>query len=167
MRKKNPVKMIRHLFYAFCEGIENLVFWIPAIWKDRDFDHHFMFIILNKKLIKMEKFYRSKHTWSADALKYADQIKIARILTERIVKDKYVENALIPYDRIYGDVELFDSIPTSIIEGKPKLYSIVEVGTKQQHSMFRRAGKHSDYMEKQDIEYLFKFLKKHIQNWWD
>ncbi len=62
MRNKHPIKAIRHLFYSICEGVENLMFWIPTIWKDRDFDHHFMFIILNKKLVKMEKFYKSKHT---------------------------------------------------------------------------------------------------------
>lgn len=78
-----------------------------------------------------------------------------------------MENALVPYHEIYGDADLFTFVPEPVTEGKPKFYSMVEIGTKKQHNMFRRAGKHSDYMEKQDIEYLFKYLNKHIQKWWD
>jgi len=30
-----------------------------------------------------------------------------------------------------------------------------------------RAYKHSDKMEEQDIKYLFDYIQKHVQDWWD
>ena len=37
----------------------------------------------------------------------------------------------------------------------------------QADNEFRKCGEHSDYMETQDLTYLFSILKKHIRSWWD
>ena len=39
--------------------------------------------------------------------------------------------------------------------------------TPEESKARQRAYRHSDYMKKQDIEYLFKLLSKHIQEFWD
>jgi hypothetical protein len=37
----------------------------------------------------------------------------------------------------------------------------------QQHKDFTKASNHSDYMEQQDLDYLFRLIRKYIQGWWD
>ena len=32
---------------------------------------------------------------------------------------------------------------------------------------FKRCCKHSNYMEEQDLDYLFRHMRKYIKNWWD
>jgi hypothetical protein len=32
------------------QGIKNLLYWFPIIWKDRNFDQHFIYEILKHKL---------------------------------------------------------------------------------------------------------------------
>ena len=32
------------------QGIKNLLYWFPIIWKDRNFDEHFIYEILKHKL---------------------------------------------------------------------------------------------------------------------
>jgi flagellar hook-length control protein FliK len=39
--------------------------------------------------------------------------------------------------------------------------------SEQQHKEFTKASNHSDYMEQQDLDYLFKLIRKNIQRWWD
>ena len=71
-------------------------------------------------------------------------------------------NALTDYDKIYGDEPLFDFVP----EENSKLLKMVDID-KDQNKMFRKCGKHSDYLQKQDREYLFSELNKHIETFWD
>ena len=40
-------------------------------------------------------------------------------------------------------------------------------GDKKMQSAFSKCGKHSNYMEIQDKDFLFDYLKKHINRWWD
>lgn len=148
---------------GFIKGIKNVVDWLPIIYNDRDWDHQFIFIILHKKLHNMEKFFDSDNVWGAKAKDSAKEIKLARILCERIIKHEYLSNATIRYDELYGDKEF---MTLEKVEGKN--YSRVKfTDDKNQQDMFDRACKHSDKMEKQDIEYLFGYLPKHIKKWWD
>ena len=39
-------------FKEFVEGIKNLYYWIPIIWKDNNYGEHATFVILKSKLIK-------------------------------------------------------------------------------------------------------------------
>lgn len=98
----------------------------------------------------MEKYFRSDNTYSAEALDVADKIKVAKLLCKRIIDDNYVNNALISVEQKYGELKamVFDETPE---ESKAR----------------QRAYRHSDYMKKQDIEYLFKLLSKHILEFWD
>jgi len=73
--------------YAIIDGISNLIKWFPLIWKDRDFDHGYLYDILYFKLGEMQKFFESDNTWSADANEYAKQIKGCKELLYRIINE--------------------------------------------------------------------------------
>jgi hypothetical protein len=40
----------KYLHLEFKRGIQNLVYWLPVIWKDRNWDNSFIFTILSHKL---------------------------------------------------------------------------------------------------------------------
>jgi len=77
--------------YAIIDGISNLIKWFPLIWKDRDFDHGYLYDILYFKLGEMQKFFESDNTWSADAKEYAKQIKECRRLLKRIINESVID----------------------------------------------------------------------------
>lgn len=77
--------------YAIMGGISNLIKWFPLIWKDRDFDHGYLYDILYFKLGEMQKFFESDNTWSANANEYAKQIKGCKELLRRIMNESIMD----------------------------------------------------------------------------
>ena len=70
----------------FIQKINNLRIWFKVIFNDKQWDHYFLFLILEKKLELME---RSSYDWqSVGCEKDTKQIKIARILCNRIAKEE-------------------------------------------------------------------------------
>lgn len=112
-------------------GIKNLIKWLPVIWKDRDWDKYYLYIILYHKLKYMEEYFNKDDIMIMYADKYAKQIKIAKNLVKRLTDNNYLNNAL------------------------------------SAQTTFMKCCKHSDYMENQDREMLFKWLNKHIDGWWE
>ena len=72
-------------------GITNLIKWSPIIWNDRDFDQAYMYEMLRFKLKNMEDFFYSDRTWCIGSERRAKEIKICRILLDRIIKEEYGE----------------------------------------------------------------------------
>ncbi|MDD3123205.1 MAG: hypothetical protein PHC62_06830 [Candidatus Izemoplasmatales bacterium] len=91
-RRKRRIRLVRFFtdgFNSLKYGIKNILFWFPVIWKDRQFDHGYLYTILGKKLELMEAFFLSDDTNVANAKKYGKQIKIARILCNRLETEDY------------------------------------------------------------------------------
>lgn len=98
---KGSDKKMRLPFYNFRRGMSNIIRWIPVIWGDEDFDYEPLYNLLYHKLKFMEEFYRSDYTWSAGALKTANEIKIAKNLAKRLTESNYLQNAFIEHKKIY------------------------------------------------------------------
>jgi len=148
---------------GFLENVKRLFKWLPVIWKTKEFDCGFLFRLMEFQLQGMEKYMEDNgHHVGSD--KTAHSIKIARVLLKRLNNNEHLENSLIPINRKYGKWEFdFD---------RPNLHKKFERDlTKQQKIDFEKgcmkAYLHSDYMEKQDIEYLFNHIKKYHDKWWD
>lgn len=153
---------IKYKLHSIKNGIWNIIRWFPVIWKDRDWDDYYIFALLYHKFSNMEKYFRSDNTYSVGALDVADKIKVAKLLCKRIIDDNYVDNALIPVEQKYGELK-YHFEPTN----NEKLKAMIFDETPEESKARQRAYRHSDYMKKQDIEYLFKLLSKHIQEFWD
>ncbi|WP_145862514.1 hypothetical protein [Paenibacillus naphthalenovorans] len=50
---------------------------------------------MNKKLKHMEEFFLTDNTYTKDARKHGQQIKVARILTDRLITDDYFSDNLL------------------------------------------------------------------------
>jgi len=74
--------------HRFATGIKNLWKWFTVVWKDRDFDHDFIFEILKFKLnnvaTRMDKTNRF-----VDSAKQASKIKTCVRLIQKIQDDYY------------------------------------------------------------------------------
>ena len=46
----------QYMFKKFKTGVKNLRYWLPVIWKDRNWDHRYIFEILKHKLVAQSKY---------------------------------------------------------------------------------------------------------------
>jgi len=81
------------LYYRTKYGILNLIIWFPIIWRDRNWDHSYMFEMLEYKLSLMEKLFR-KYGHSVNSEKDAHYIMICKNLCKRLADDEYTN----PYE---------------------------------------------------------------------
>ena len=66
---------IKSFIRGIIPGIENVIMWLPVIWRDRWWDYSFLFSILKRKLEFMEEGFR-KYGVSVRAEKDAKKMKI-------------------------------------------------------------------------------------------
>lgn len=161
---------IDQAFYDIKRGVKNLIIWFPVIWEDRDWDHWYLYKIIHKKLERMEILHRT-YGHHVDNDKTADQIKLCKLLLKRLIADDYLMNATKYHDQKWGDLEIF----TEEIEGRSNCVSVHTKTTKDltekekkiedelRHGLYR----HADKMKEQDLDMLFRIMRKHIQGWWD
>jgi predicted O-linked N-acetylglucosamine transferase (SPINDLY family) len=118
----------------------------------------------------MEKHIR-EHGHHLYHLRDAKQIKIAILLLERIMKDEYHENVFKYHREKWGDPDFnWIDIPDQpdFVELKitrPKV--LTKKDKEQERKEFRRLSEKEAKQKKQDIDFLFNHMRKHIQGWWD
>jgi hypothetical protein len=164
------MKKIWHFFRSIKYGIQNLIKWFPVIWQDRDWDHWFIFKIFHFKLKEVENFQR-KYGNSITHEKIADQIKLAVLLLDRLVKDEYLENVLKPHEKKWGDSEMIFTPIKGNEEYSSLDLKVEKANTKEeidQESKERtRLYDHERKLREQDLDILFKHMRKYIEGWWD
>lgn len=77
------------VYHSFTTGIQNLWYWFPVIWKDRDWDHAYMeYIMLHKLKQLYSRFSDPEKTcvnWTEEsAAKQLQALKICIIILERM-----------------------------------------------------------------------------------
>jgi predicted DNA-binding protein len=142
-------KGIKHYFYRFKKGIQNLINWFPVIWQDEDFDHYYFHNIILHKLKSMEKFFISDNAYSADSDKYANDIYYAVQLLERIIADDYINESLQPFHEKYPNCNLSHT------------------GTEEQEKFKYTCYMNSDQLREKDYDEFYKYLRDNVQEWWD
>lgn len=155
-------------------NIKKLYDYNKLLLKDKDWDWQFLIALIHLKLKRMENYHR-KYGTSVNSDKIADTIKITKILADRLHNKDYTSNSLEFFERKYGEnYSKYEFTP--IIRKNITFYRTVKVKTDSNMTdkEFERAKKeesncfdHSEYMRKQDIEYLFNYMKKYLTKWWD
>lgn len=143
---KDFTKRIRRLYM----GIKNIIRWIPIIYRDQQFDYGFLLEILHFKLKLMEDFFDSDNTYTEDAKKTANQIKVSREALERLLKGEYVD---------YGKIEM-----KAIDEGT---FGRIEFITEKSDEEIKRLMKLEGELKVKDRDTLFDNMKNNIWGWWD
>jgi hypothetical protein len=153
--------------YELSQGVKNLIRWFPVIWKDRDYDHFFIYYLLREKLKQMEDF-QLNHGHCVSHKEISHKIKICRILLDRLINDDYLENATAPVEKRFGEWKM-KTVP---YEGNPEWSELVTYfdGCDDQElaqKYYQYWVEHSRKMEEQDLDELFTRLRKQIRLFWD
>ncbi len=76
------------VYYKILYGIENLIAYFKLIWKDRDWDHYYLFKLIEFKLNRMAKL-QADYGISVDHYRYAAELTEAANCLYRVRKDDY------------------------------------------------------------------------------
>lgn len=163
-------KLIDYIRRDIPYGIKNIIRWFPIIWKDRNWDHIFIYKILRHKLYFQQKHIR-EHNIHTSAIKDADRMKTCVFLLNRLIDDDYYDIAIKPHNQKWGEGEM----KFTECKEDPSLhkFNIIyeNVHTEQdeieERKDFKKVIEHEKYLREQDKELLFNMMKKYIEGWWD
>lgn len=180
-------KYFRYPYYDFKQGIKNLIKWFPVIWKDRNWDHDFIFGILKFKL-KNTAEYIEKRGFHVNAQYDADKMKLCIRLIEKIQSGEY-ETEYQSYEKSVWDgmseKEREKATPTehlrAILNTHTHTYWNYLAKHKSTHKRVMKLEKfqnrkeykmqsvslmvgHYNHQRAKDL--LFRILSTHIEGWW-
>jgi hypothetical protein len=138
---------------CFIGNVIRTIKWLPTIWNDRDYDYVYFFRLLEFKLTRMKKDAELINDPQSEKIEYA--LKLLR----RINSNPYYEIAFMFEEDRWGKALYVNGnryMEKAITDEDERLARID----------FRKRCDRADYLEDQDIEFLFKYLTKHIRCWW-
>ena len=160
----------------FIKRIKNLVRWFPIIWKDQDWDDHFIWEILKFKL-KNQAEYIGYHDRHVSAKRDAEIMRLCIRLIEKVQSEYYAGEYMDYHESDYNwiDSESFPGMyELDIVEKSerfdeyfkkyPLIYRCVpdlnapeiKIALQIAHTNHSRARK-----------LLFNILEQNIERWWD
>jgi hypothetical protein len=172
---------LKHFPRDVKKGFINLYKWFPIVWKDRDWDDHFIFEALKFKLKNTANYFEEKQRFVG----WEDEVKYIRICEKLItrIQDDY-------YQMEYTDyVELeFDFIPISNTDKFEYKRTVTENNIDKYFALYPKtkkktlsSDKYKSYVSTDTglalamgIErhlkarkLLFKIMEEKIEGWWD
>jgi len=162
----------------FIGGIKNIFRWIPALYKDKDWDHWYIYTILQKKIEfqRKEIIYANRHM---EVDRDNRDMTIVLNLIERVKEDYYGTEYLdysetkFRFEPIEGDRELYtmeQDVISENYDGYLKKYpSSVRKVLKEKPDLNKEdlcyyVAKHN---EKKAHDLLHQILKERMSWWWD
>ena len=134
------------MFYRIKNFFKNLWWYRYELWDDREGDFEYTLLLLKRKLMKSKKV---GFPWGGDGERHVKEISLCINLIDRILKDDYGTHGII--DRFWKDGIDWTKSLNPLLMDFPKIHMYV----------------HTQSMKEQDIELLFKTMRKYIQTWWD
>lgn len=163
---------------SFADGLQNLIDWIPAIWKDRHWDDYYITKILQRK-IELQRAYLIRHNRHVDIDRDNYWMTVALNLIE-LEHESYYELEVMNYSKDnFNFVEVPDNPQYSTLEidtewedydsyfkKYPSTYRRVlkEHGPEERR---RTAHRVAEYNQKKCRGLLFEILKQKSIAWWD
>lgn len=152
-------------FRRFFGSIGNLIRWFPVIWKDREWDHHYIYEILKLKLSSMAKYFRTRDMWVGE-IREAERMELCVRLIERVQTEKYctdyidvIEEKYGPQHAIFDDHKLVGWNYGEVERTKEENEAI---SNESRELMMKGVEKHE-----QAKRILFTLMERHIGSWWD
>lgn len=171
----------------FINGIKNLIYWLPVIWKDRDWDQHYIYNVLKTKLKKQAK-YIGTRDFHTRAKRDAEIMLLCVRLIDK-VQEEFYQMEYSDYNE--SEIKFIDYIPKEGEEDRGlKEIKINEISEKydeyfkkyplvykkvialekpvfdnscKQHIAMNMAR----YNQKRASDLLWKIVNNNIDCWWD
>jgi len=169
----------------FGTGVKNLIYWFPIIWKDRNWDSHYIFEIMMHKIKAQSKYIggRDIHTRA----KRDAEIMMTCVRLMKKVQDDFYSSEYFDYHKTkhwFEDVpgkEGYSSWESRLLEENFddffKKYPLIYKRVLNGEGPFNRENREDD---KQIIamnigqinhnranKLLFKLMEENIERWWD
>jgi hypothetical protein len=163
------------------EGIKNLIRWFPIVWKDRDWDHHYIWEVMKFKISNQATYIGTKDRHMS-AKRDAEIMKLCVKLMDRIQND-YYSSEYMDYHKsrhYFVDTdredlkewkhELITENYDEFFSKYPLIYKRV---IKMHKTPFRNDTKEgiainiAHINHQRALRLLFSTLEKNIQGWWD
>jgi len=165
----------------FVQGIKNLVRWFPIIWKDRDWDHHYIWQIMKFKILNQAEYIGTKDRHMS-AKRDAEIMRLCVRLMDK-VQNEYYSSEYMDYHKsryYFVDIEgenlkelkhfLLTENYDVFFSKYPLVYKAV---MKSKNTLFRKDTKEgiainiAHMNHKRAMKLLFTLMEKNISNWWD
>lgn len=167
------------------EGISNIIYWFPIIWKDRPWDHGFIFTILQHKL-KSQADYIGRKDRHTRAQLDAKRMRLCINLIQKL-QDDFYEMEYMDYEKNKNWFEPCNDGTTNstwnhemvwekhddYFKKYPLVYKRVMNGEGWVDIKGREDDKHLIAMsighlnQSRAHKLLFKIMEENIQSWWD
>lgn len=174
----------RYLWRDFTIGIKNIIYWLPVIWKDRNWDSHYIFEVLAHKLKAQSKYIgaRDIHT---HAKRDAGVIMTCVRLIDKVQEEFYTMEPM-DYEKtkhwfkpVKGNSNLSSWESKQLKENfdeyfakYPLIYKRVMNGEgwlkiKDFNDKNRIASNIAHINHQRANRLLFKIMEENTQRWWD
>lgn len=100
---------MKHKIRSIIDGLKNLWKWRKVIYKDRNYDHWFIYEILKTKL-KFQAEYMQKHGITESSSEVAAQILECVDLIDKVQNEYYIDEALNGLDSDWNDDQFNEAI---------------------------------------------------------
>ena len=151
-------------------GVQNLIKWFYIIWTDRDWDHYFLYQILEFKLDQMIHLHRNYGHLEDNEL-YASQMETCSKILNRLKSDDYYDDTFHEYNKKWGQAQMNwsecddDSELCELHITHPNVKTLKD--EIQEKLEFKQCIQNENDLRENDLDILFKTMRKNIQKWWD
>ncbi len=161
----------------FVYGIKNLIRWFKIVWKDRDWDDHFIWVLMMKKLEFQSK-YIGDNDRHMSAKRDAEIMRTCVELMKRVKEEYYGIEYMDYHDSDYNwiDCDKPGYKQLDIVENKEwfddyfKKYPLVYKRVKEKYPD-KPKGQIAMYMSMENHnrvrKLLFTLMERNIERWWD
>ena len=173
----------QYLWRDFKIGVKNIVYWLPIIWKDRNWDHRYIYTILQHKLKAQSKYIgnRGNHvTAKRDAEIMMTCVRLIDKVGEEFYSSEYSDyhkskHWFTPAGK-YGYTEWNSRTLEENFEDYFKKYPLIYKRVMNGEGSFKLDGSNDKQRiamnighinEKRAHDLLFKIMNKNINKWWD
>lgn len=197
------IEKIKELYWSkigykvrgFFTSVGNLIKWFPVIWKDRDWDDHYIFEVFKFKLEKQSKYIKEKGFHTNSDLD-AKRMMLCVKLMEKVQEEFYVMEYMDYEDKDFFFVPTGDDIEDDLsgyymetrlkkenLNDFFKKYPLVykKIVTNKKYQIFkidnedltsydvksRIALNIGRYNHERARKLLFKVLSENIESWWN
>jgi hypothetical protein len=171
----------------FISGVKNIIYWFPIIWKDRNWDGHYIFDILQHKLKAQAKYIATNDRHTRAQLD-AKRMRLCVKLIKKIQEDDYqIEYMDYHKDRVwftpcedregsslYNSEEIWEKYDEYFAK-YPLIYKRVLKGEgpftldgRDESEMKRIIAMNIAHINQDRVrKLLFKIMEENIEGWWD
>lgn len=170
---------------TFKTGIKNLIYWFPIIWKDRNWDDHYIFEIMKHKLSAQSEYIggRGIHTFAErDSRRMRICVKLMSLVQVEYYSHEYSNyHKTKHWFEDIPDTPGYSSLESRLLEENFddyfKKYPLIYKRVLNGEGVFNRERREDDKMAiAMDIgrinherakKLLFKIMEENIESWWD